>query len=286
MCAERGPTSTTRPSATRASEPPATAIVRTSSVRSSVRWPPIRAGRICGWPRRMTEQSALVPPTSMKMPSVTFSWKSAPAIPAAGPESIVRIGRRSTSATSITPPSLRMIISGAGMRASVTARAVTRDVRSMRGKIAALSAAVRVRARRPYCVETSAPLVAASPRSRAAATSAFSRCGRSTANGSLTATASTPASRNASSTFSSRPSNHAGANRIPSANANGVKRAKARATGPPSETTPTFATSPSSSAFVACVVECAMNAIDAGSIACSSSSRSSPATIPAATPSG
>jgi len=35
--------------------------------------------------------------------SVTFSWKSAPAIPAAGPESIVRIGRRSTSATPITP---------------------------------------------------------------------------------------------------------------------------------------------------------------------------------------
>ena len=113
----------------------------------------------------------------MKIPSVTFSWKSAPAIPAAGPESMVRIGRRSTSATSITPPSLRMIISGAGIRASATARAVIRDVRSIRGRIAAFNAAVRVRARNPYWVETSAPLVAATPRSRACATIAASRCG-------------------------------------------------------------------------------------------------------------
>ncbi len=136
----------------------------------------------------------------MKIPSVTFSWNSAPAIPAAGPESIVRIGRRSTSATSITPPSLRMIISGAGIRAPATALAVMRDVRSIRGRIAALSAAVRVRARSPYCVDTSAPLVAARPLARAPATSAASRCGRSTPNGSLTASASTPAARAAAST--------------------------------------------------------------------------------------
>ena len=125
------------------------ARVRTSSVRSIVRWPPTFAGRICGKPRRITEQSALVPPTSMKMPSVTFSCRSAPAIPAAGPESIVRIGRRATSATSMTPPSLRMIISGTPIPARSTAPAVICEVRSMRGKIAALSTAVRVRARKP-----------------------------------------------------------------------------------------------------------------------------------------
>ena len=77
--------------------PPAMPSVRTSTVRSIVRWPPIRAGRICGVPLRITEQSELVPPTSMKMPSVTFSCRSAPATPAAGPESNVRIGRRSIS---------------------------------------------------------------------------------------------------------------------------------------------------------------------------------------------
>ncbi len=207
-------------------------------------------------------------------------------MPAAGPESMVRIGRRSTSATSITPPSLRMIISGAGMRASATARAVRREVRSMRGRMAALSAAVRVRARSPYCVETSAPLVAASPRARAAATSAASRPGRSTAKASLTATASTPAAARVSSTPAARPSNQSGAKRIPSASANGAKRANARPSRPPRVTTPTRATSPSSRALVAWVVECAMKAIDAGSMACSPSSRSRPATIPAATPSG
>ena len=179
-----------------------------------------------------------------------------------------------------------MIISGAGMRAPATARAVTRDVRSMRGRIAALSAAVRVRARKPYCVETSAPLVAASPRARAAATSAPSRSGRSTANASLTATrldARRAQRRRARRGYARRAT--PARNERPSASANGANRANARETGPPSVTTPTLATSPSSSAFVACVVECAMNAIDSGSIACSPSSRSSPATIPAATPS-
>ena len=70
-------------------------------------------------------------------------------MPAAGPESIVRIGRRATSATSMTPPSLRMIMSGTVMPARSTAVAVICEVRSIRGRIAALSAAVRVRARRP-----------------------------------------------------------------------------------------------------------------------------------------
>ena len=147
--------------------PPPIPSVRTSSVRSIVRWPPIRAGRICGRPRLITEQSVLVPPTSRKMPSVTFSCSSAPAIPAAGPESIVRIGRRATSRTSITPPSLRITISGAGIAARSTAWAVIRAVRTIFGRIAALIAAVRVRERNPYAVLTSWPLVASMPRSRA-----------------------------------------------------------------------------------------------------------------------
>ena len=175
MCAERGPTSRSaarlRPfGSSRSRLPPAIASVRTSSVRSIVRWPPTRAGRICGRPCRITEQSALVPPTSMKMPSVTFSCRSAPATPAAGPESIVRIGRRATSRTSMTPPSLRMIMSGTPMPALRAASAVISLVRSMRGKIAALSSAVRVRARRPYIEETSWPEVASKPRARAAST--------------------------------------------------------------------------------------------------------------------
>ncbi len=182
MCAERGPTSRNaaieRPcGSARSKLPPATPSVRTSSMRSIVRCPPTRAGRICGIPRRMTEQSVLVPPTSTKMPSVTFSCKSAPAMPAAGPESMVRIGRRATSRTSMTPPSLRMIMRGTAIPARSTEPAVMFAVRSIVGKIAALRTAVRVRARRPYIDETSCPEVAGNPRSRASATAARSCAG-------------------------------------------------------------------------------------------------------------
>jgi hypothetical protein len=48
-----------------------------------------------------------------------------------------------------------MIISGAGIDAFFTAEAVIRDVRTIRGRMAALSAAVRVRARKPYVELTS-----------------------------------------------------------------------------------------------------------------------------------
>ena len=87
--------------------------------------------------------SALVPPTSMKMPSETCSCISAPAIPAAGPDSIVWIGRRATSSTVMTPPSDRMIISGALMPACSTDRAVIVAVPTILGRIA------RVEDRRP-----------------------------------------------------------------------------------------------------------------------------------------
>ena len=300
MCADRGPTPRSAPipsasASMRTTLPPAIASVRTSSVRSIVRCPPTRAGRICGCPRRMTEQSALVPPTSMKMPSVTFSCKSAPAIPAAGPESIVSIGRRATSPTSITPPSLRMIISGTPMPAAATAPAVICDVRTMRGKIAALSAAVRVRARRPCVVATSWPAVAAIPRSRASATVRRSARGRSTPNASLATMASTPSATSVATARSIAASSVAraytivGANVAFSASTIGGTRNWRRAKNPKAPyrpTMPTRATSPSSSAFVACVVECAMNAIRAASTPGAASARSRPATIPAATPSG
>jgi hypothetical protein len=56
-------------------------------------------------------------------------------MPAAGPESIVRIGRRATSATSMTPPSLRMIMSGTRDARRARRRvAVICAVRSMRGQ--------------------------------------------------------------------------------------------------------------------------------------------------------
>ena len=62
-------------------------------------------------PSRTQEMSVDVPPTSKKNPSVSFSYISAPATPAAGPERIVSIGLRRTSFIVITPPSQRMIIS-------------------------------------------------------------------------------------------------------------------------------------------------------------------------------
>ena len=49
---------------------------------------------------------------------------SAPATLAAGPDSIVMTGRRRISSISITPPSPRMIISGALMPASRTLASV------------------------------------------------------------------------------------------------------------------------------------------------------------------
>ncbi len=67
---------------------------------------------------------------------------------------MVRIGRRCTSSTLITPPSDRMIISGAVMPARSTHDAVSVAVDTMRGRMAALSAAVRVRVRRPYSDDT------------------------------------------------------------------------------------------------------------------------------------
>src|SRR2546430_16144332 len=68
----------------------------------------------------------LVPPTSKKIPSDTRRCMSAPATLAAGPDSMVRIGRFSTSPRFITPPSPRMIMSGHVMPAARTLSWVSR----------------------------------------------------------------------------------------------------------------------------------------------------------------
>ena len=86
-----------------------------------------------------------VPPTSKYSPSETRRCMSAPATLAAGPDSIVMTGRRRISLMSMTPPSPRMIISGAEMPASRTLASVIVAVAIMRGRIEALMTAVRVR---------------------------------------------------------------------------------------------------------------------------------------------
>ena len=70
---------------------------------------------------------------------------SAPATLAAGPESMVRTGRFCTSPRSITPPSPRMIMSGAVMPAWRTAPWVSWAVSIILGRMLALITAVRVR---------------------------------------------------------------------------------------------------------------------------------------------
>ena len=243
--------------------------------------------------------SALVPPTSMKMPSETCSCMSAPAMPAAGPESMVWIGRRATSSTVITPPSDRMIISGTRIPACATACAVIVAVPTIFGRIAPLRTAVRVRVRKPYSALTSCPLVAHRPAALAASTMASSTEGSSTAKASLTTITSVPAVRNvsmalaaaaAASTGSSIATKAcSGCSALPGASGTGGTRVSIRAfqRSPrrPAPITPTRDTSPSSSALVACVVEWAMNTTSSGAASSCPSSWRRPSMMPRATPS-
>ncbi|MNC59306.1 hypothetical protein D3C75_1091070 [compost metagenome] len=128
----------------------------------------------------MTEISTLVPPTSKKMPSEIFSYMSAPATPAARPDSMVRIGRFRTSSMLITPPSQRMIISCEVIPASLTACSVILAVSIIFGIRLALTTAVRVRVLSPYSWEISCPPVAYTPRLRAASITRSSLAGSST----------------------------------------------------------------------------------------------------------
>ncbi|MMZ63726.1 hypothetical protein D1872_260010 [compost metagenome] len=131
-------------------------------------------------PFLMTEMSTLVPPTSKKMPSEIFSYISAPATPAANPESIVNIGRFRTSSMLITPPSQRMIISCEEIFAFFTDFSVMLAVSIIFGMRLALTTAVRVRVRSPYSCEISCPPVANTPRRWAASTTRSSLAGSST----------------------------------------------------------------------------------------------------------
>jgi len=93
--------------------------------------------------------SELVPPTSTKIPSEMRAYISAAATPAAGPESMVRMGRRRISSISMMPPSLRITISGAVIPEARTLCSVLFAVSSIFGSILALITAVRVRMRSP-----------------------------------------------------------------------------------------------------------------------------------------
>ena len=79
------------------------------------------------------------------MPFDIFSYISAPATPAANPESIVKIGRRRTSSAAMTPPSQRMIRSGAVMPERLTLFSVISAVSIIFGIRLPLMTAVRVR---------------------------------------------------------------------------------------------------------------------------------------------
>ncbi len=137
--------------------------------------------------------SVEVPPVSRNTPSLTRSCISAPATPAAGPDSTVSRGLRRISSRDITPPSQRITISGAVTPALVMEASTRSAVASMRGRIAALTTAVRVRLRSPYRDVISCAAVVGSPVVRAASATASSPSGRSTPKGSLATRAWAPA---------------------------------------------------------------------------------------------
>ena len=160
--------------------PPAIPSVLTSrEVRYNFR-PPTVAFFTITLPSLITEISVEVPPTSKKIPSVTFSYIRAPATPAARPESMVRIGRFLISSTSMTPPSQRMIIRGFLMAASLTDFSVISAVSTIFGIRAAFTTAVLVLAFNPYSWEISYPPVARMPRFAALSITAISWDGSST----------------------------------------------------------------------------------------------------------
>jgi hypothetical protein len=183
MCALRGPTPVTRPSPIRTREPPPTPTVRTSRALRYEVLPRMVACRTATFPRRTTLMSVEVPPVSRNTPSLTRSCISAPATPAAGPDRTVRSGRRRISSSAITPPSQRITIRGAVTPALVMEASTRSAVASMRGRIAALTTAVRVRLCSPYSEVISCAAVIGSPYGRAASSTARSPSGRSTLNG-------------------------------------------------------------------------------------------------------
>ncbi|GFN09126.1 hypothetical protein Smic_76820 [Streptomyces microflavus] len=152
------------------------------------------ACRTATLPRRTTLMSVEVPPVSRNTPSLTRSCMSAPATPAAGPDSTVSSGRLRISSSDMTPPSQRITISGAVTPAVAMERSTRSAVASIFGRIAALTTAVRVRLRSPYSEVIRCAAVMGMPCSRAASSTARSPSGTSTLNGSLATRTWAPAS--------------------------------------------------------------------------------------------
>ncbi|WIB36927.1 hypothetical protein DEJ15_08210 [Curtobacterium sp. MCJR17_043] len=278
-------------------DPPPTPTVRTSSADRYVELPPNSVYCTATLPRRITEMSVEVPPVSRKSPSLSFSCMSAPATPAAGPDSTVSSGRRRISSRDITPPSHRITMSGAVIPAASMLAWTRSAVANIRGRITALRTAVRVRLLSPYSDVISCVAVTRKPRWRAAAATRSSPIASSTENGSVTTTDSMPAAWNRSRTPASAASSSAcrrcsydTGRRLPSAISIRPSRrsrfAKKPAGPRPMPIIPTGATSPSSSAFVAWVVPCARNTTSPGDRPIVASSSWSAVTMPCATPSG
>ena len=177
-------------------------------------------------------------------------------------------GRRRKASTLIAPPSPRRTSNGTSSRAWASAHSTKAAARSTTGRMHALIAALTVRVSRPYAPVSSCPAHAGSPYASARSATRCSCAGASTANAPLTATAVQPdaasrssaastssaaspcvASRNSCSVTSSRP----GASLTSPTRVR--FRAGRRSGAVPIPITPTRATSPSSSAFIACVVE-------------------------------
>jgi hypothetical protein len=133
----------------------------------------------------MTPMLVLVPPTSKKIPSETRRYMRAPATLAAGPESMVRMGRLRISATSMRPPSPRMIMRGASMWALRTLRSVMSAVSIIFGRMEAFTTAVRVRTVSPYSLVIALPPQAGKPSVSATPVTRCSLALLSTPNASL-----------------------------------------------------------------------------------------------------
>ena len=180
----------------------------------------------------------------------------------------MRAGARRKPARSVAPASPRITITGVWMPAAVTPSPTTSAVRSAIGAIEAFSAAVTARSSSPYRPVSSADVVTGRPSAAAAAATVASFVRSSGANASATAMACAPPARSrrthALAVWASRPpvtsrNSDTVSSRWPSASSmrgTTVRRRALRRSGArPMPIIPTVATSPSSSAFTACVVE-------------------------------
>jgi hypothetical protein len=149
MCALRGPVSAIERRFSRPMLPPAAPTTQLSTARTHVGRPITRSERRTGRPRFTIETFELVPPHSTTIASERPSWCSAAATPAAGPEPIVKDGRRRNASTLIAPPSPRSTSSGTSSPDSRSASSTTDAVRSTMGRMLALTAALTVRISSP-----------------------------------------------------------------------------------------------------------------------------------------